>query len=398
MNGWENLKMALDSIRAHKMRSLLTMLGIVIGVASVLVIVAIGQGGTEQLTESFAGAGNSITIMPSQEIQIQNNGVTPPDFFTQRDLRDLEQIPDVEQVMAASYQVMDTSYREESVEGAFIYGINNTGIMEMADQEVIQGRQFHATDFLRGNGGAVLSQSLYNKLFPEGDGVGEIIRVQNQPVQVIGVLEPPTGLLGSFEQDEIYLPFATWRNVTGKNEINQLMVQTSNAEAIQEVGEEAIAVLNRNHGSEGNYQVMNLDQLVQGINQVANIMTVVIGSIGGISLLVGGIGVMNIMLVSVTERTREIGIRMSLGATRGQILNQFLIESVTLSVIGGLIGILIGYGAALLITLLSPLPAVISPVVAVGAVAFSILFGVVFGLLPANKASRLNPIECLRYE
>ncbi|PTM54748.1 ABC transporter permease [Desmospora activa] len=398
MNGWENLKMALDSIRAHKMRSLLTMLGIVIGVASVLVIVAIGQGGTEQLTESFAGTGNSITIMPSQEIQIENNGVTPPHFFTQRDLRDLEQIPDVEQVMVASYQVMDTAYREESVDGAFVYGVNNTGYMEMAGQGVIQGRQFQATDFRRGNGGAVLSQSLYEKLFPDGEGVGEIIRVQNQPVQVIGVLEPPTGLLGSFAQDEVYLPFATWRNVTGKNEINQLTVKTSSAETIQEVGEEAVAVLNRNHGTEGDYEVMNLDQLVQGINQVANIMTVVIGSIGGISLLVGGIGVMNIMLVSVTERTREIGIRMSLGATRGQILKQFLIESVALSVIGGLIGILIGYGAALLISLLSPLPAVISPVVAVGAVAFSILFGVIFGLLPANKASRLNPIECLRYE
>jgi putative ABC transport system permease protein len=127
-------------------------------------------------------------------------------------------------------------------------------------------------------------------------------------------------------------------------------------------------------------------------------MTMVIGSIGGISLLVGGIGVMNIMLVSVTERTREIGIRMSLGATRNQILTQFLIESVTLSIIGGLIGILLGYGAIGLIALLSPLPAVISPWVTLGAVLFSALFGVIFGLLPANKASRMNPIECLRYE
>ncbi|MDR6227018.1 ABC transporter permease [Desmospora profundinema] len=398
MNIWENLKMSLDSIRAHKMRSILTMLGIVIGVASVLVIVAIGQGGTEQLTESLAGAGNTVTVMPSTDVQMETGGVTPPGFFTQKDLRDLERIPEVERVAAASYQTGNVSYRDEAKDSVFVYGMNNTALMEWNDQKVVEGRTFQPTDFLRGNGGAVVSQSLYDELFPDGNGVGQAIRIQQQPVRVIGVLEPPKGLLASFEQDEVYLPYATWRNVTGKSEINQVMLQISSAEAIKEAGEEAVAVLNRNHGTEGDYEVMNLDQLVQGINQVANIMTVVIGSIGGISLLVGGIGVMNIMLVSVTERTREIGIRMSLGATRGQILTQFLIEAVTLSVIGGLIGILIGYGTAALISLLSPLPAVISPLVAAGAVAFSILFGVVFGLLPANKASRLNPIECLRYE
>jgi putative ABC transport system permease protein len=398
VNLWENLKMSLDSIRAHKMRSILTMLGIVIGVASVLVIVAIGQGGTEQLTESFAGAGHTITINPSQEKMMETGGITPPGFFTQRDLQDLERIPEVKKVAASSYEMNDVSHRDNTKDNVFVIGMNNSALMAWNDQKVTEGRAFQPTDFLKGNGGAVLSQSLYDDLFPEGNGVGQIIRINQQPIRVIGVLESPKGLLASFEQDEVYLPFATWRNVTGKNEINQVMLQVMSAESMKEAGEKAIAVLNRNHGTEGDYEVMNLEQLVRGISQVANIMTAVIGSIGGISLLVGGIGVMNIMLVSVTERTREIGIRMSLGATRGQILTQFLIEAMTLSVIGGLIGIGIGYGAAALIHWLSPLPAVISPWVATGAVLFSGLFGVVFGLLPANKASRLHPIECLRYE
>lgn len=394
----ENLKMALDSIRAHKMRAILTMLGIVIGVASVLIIVAIGQGGTEELTEAFAGAGNTVNVMPNDETLINNNGQVPPGFFTEQDVRDLEGLPGVKQVAASSYEMLDVRYRKKESEGAMVFGVNNNSFIEMDGQQVAQGRSFQTADFLSGNSGAVISHKIKKDLFPNEDPVGEIIRIGTQPIQVIGVLEEPQGLMASFDQAILYLPYQTWRGVLGKSQINQLTLQAEGADRIKEVGDSAIQVLERNHQTKGDYEVMNLDQLVKGINQVASIMTMVIGSIGGISLLVGGIGVMNIMLVSVTERTREIGIRMSLGATRNQILTQFLIESVTLSIIGGLIGILLGYGVIGLIALLSPLPAVISPWVTLGAVLFSALFGVIFGLLPANKASRMNPIECLRYE
>ncbi|OYD06577.1 ABC transporter permease [Paludifilum halophilum] len=398
MNLWENFKMALDSIRSHKMRAFLTMLGIVIGVASVLIIVAIGEGGTDRLTESFAGAGNTINVMPSQDVQMSHNGQLPPDFITRQDIRDLEDLPSVKRVATASYESLDVRFREKKSEGTMVLGINNNVYMDMSDESVAQGRRFQAADFRRGNAGAIISHKVKEDLFPDKQPVGQIIRVGQQPVRIIGVLDSPDGIFGSLQQSQVYLPDQTWRNVIGKNQINQVVIQAESADQIRQAGDAAIQVLERNHRTEGDYEVMNLDQLVKGMNQVARIMTIVIGSIGGISLLVGGIGVMNIMLVSVTERTREIGIRMSLGATRGQILTQFLIESVTLSVLGGIVGILLAYGATSLIALLSPLPAVVSPAVATGAVLFSILFGVVFGLLPANKASRLNPIECLRYE
>lgn len=176
------------------------------------------------------------------------------------------------------------------------------------------------------------------------------------------------------------------------------MLQAENADDLQVAGEKAADLLNRMHDTDEAYQVMNMEEIAAGIGQITTIMTIIIGSIAGVSLLVGGIGVMNIMLVSVTERTREIGIRMSVGATRGQILFQFLVESVTLTLIGGLIGMLLGGGAASLVSYFAGWPPLISLPVIIGGVLFSMIIGVVFGILPANKASRLDPIESLRYE
>ncbi len=162
----ENLKMALDSIRAHKMRAVLTMLGIVIGVASVLIIVAIGQGGTEELTQAFAGAGNTINVMPNEETLINNNGQVPPGFFTEQDIRDLEDLPGVKQVAASSYEILDIRYRKKESEGAMVLGVNNNAFMEMDGQQVTQGRSFQTADFLSGNSGAVISHKIKEDLFP----------------------------------------------------------------------------------------------------------------------------------------------------------------------------------------------------------------------------------------
>lgn len=253
------------------------------------------------------------------------------------------------------------------------------------------------TDFLGGRRVAVVSSNFQEELFDGESPIGQVIFIRSQPVEVIGVLAETTGLF-SFGANEVYLPWNTWRTIFASNELSQVTLQAENTEDLQVVGEKAAELLNRMHNTDEAYQVLNMEEIAAGIGQITNIMTIIISSIAGISLLVGGIGVMNIMLVSVTERTREIGVRMALGATRGQILFQFLIESVTLTLIGGGIGILFGWGAATIVSSFAGWPALISWPVIAGGVLFSMIIGVVFGILPANKASRLDPIEALRYE
>ncbi|SEN59214.1 ABC transporter permease [Lihuaxuella thermophila] len=397
MTVWENIKMALDSIFAHKLRSILTMLGIIIGVASVIVIVAIGQGGTAQLTEAFAGSQNSMNLVPKQD---ENAGffIQDENFFTETDLQDLRQIPEIKQVVASSFEMASVQYRDKKATGTLVFGVNNNAFLEMSGISVEKGRSFQSADFHSMSGGAILSKSLAEKLFPQQNPIGKIIRIGSQPVPVIGVLETPEGLQAMVQTSEVYLPARTWRNIFGMMKISQVTLQVKEPGMMESAGKKAVKLLNRNHNKKDGYEVQNIEQMLQGITRIANIMTIVIGSIGGISLLVGGIGVMNIMLVSVTERTREIGIRKALGATRGNILMQFLVESMTLSVIGGGIGILLGAGVAGILDGLNIWPAKVSVPVGIGGVLFSMLFGVVFGILPANKAARLHPIECLRYE
>ena len=397
MSVWESVRIAFSSIRAHKMRSLLTMLGIIIGVGSVIVVVAIGQGGEEMLKSQLTGPGNTIEVMyqPSEE-EIQSNPnifLEPP--FTQEDIRLLQSIPEVEQVVTASSEFGNVRFREETLE-ASITGVNEA-YFHLNELNVEDGRAFTSADFLGGRRVALVGSSVEEELFGENSAVGEIIRIGVQPVEIVGVLEKPTGVF-ALGANEVYVPWNTWRTLYGKSDVSQVTLQAKDAESLQIAGEKAADLLNRAHQTEDSYQVFNMEALAEGIGQITGIMTAIIGSIAGISLLVGGIGVMNIMLVSVTERTREIGIRMAVGATRGQIMFQFLVEAMTLTLIGGIIGILLGWGAASLVSLFAGWPSLVSWYVVVGAVLFSMLIGVIFGLLPANKASRLDPIESLRYE
>lgn len=393
----ENIKMALSSLKAHKMRSILTMIGIIIGVGAVIIVVAIGQGGEAMLKTQLTGPGNTVELFyqPSDEEIQANPNIFNEAPFDGEDINALEQIPEIKRVVASSSQFSQASFGEKKAE------TSTTGVspayFELNNVDMEKGRTFTAADFLGGRRVGLVSYSMQEELFDGKSPVGEVIRIGNQPIEIIGVMEKPTGLF-SFGALEIYVPTKTWQTIYGKSDFTQVTLQAESADQLQTAGKKAASLLNKMHNTEESYMVINMEEMAEGIGQITKVMTLIIGSIAGISLFVGGIGVMNIMLVSVTERTREIGIRKALGATRGQIMGQFLIESVTLTLIGGVLGILLGWGSASLISFFAGWPSLISWQVVAGALFFSMAIGIIFGLLPANKASRLSPIESLRYE
>ncbi len=397
MKLFENIKIALNSVLAHKLRSILTMLGIIIGVGSVIAVVAIGQGGEQMLKESISGPNNTIdmTYTPSDEELNANPNALFEATFTEEDIQSVQALNGVKQVASSAAQGMQLRFQDTTID-ATVNGINE-GYTNVHSLHIAEGQDLREIDFRSGRRAAVISEGIQKELFNGEKAVGELIWMNGQPVEVIGVLAKQEGLF-SFDMNEIYVPFAMLTTAFGVKEYDKLSIQVAHADQMKEVGKSAAARLNENHHTEDAYEMINLEEIAAGIGQITSVMTTIIGSIAGISLLVGGIGVMNIMLVSVTERTREIGIRKALGATRAQILVQFLIESVVLTLIGGLLGIALGLGGASLVSLFAGWPSLVSWQIVCGGVLFSMLIGIIFGLIPANKAARLDPIESLRYE
>ncbi|WMT27981.1 ABC transporter permease [Bacillus aerius] len=397
MKLFENIKIALNSVLAHKLRSILTMLGIIIGVGSVIAVVAIGQGGEQMLKESISGPNNTIdmTYTPSDEELNANPNALFEATFTEEDIQSVQALNGVKQVASSTAQGMQLRFQDTTID-ATVNGINES-YTNVHSLHIAEGQDLREIDFRSGRRAAVISEGIQKELFNGEKAVGELIWMNGQPVEVIGVLAKQEGLF-SFDMNEIYVPFAMLTTAFGVKEYDKLSIQVAHADQMKEVGKSAAARLNENHHTEDAYEMINLEEIAAGIGQITSVMTTIIGSIAGISLLVGGIGVMNIMLVSVTERTREIGIRKALGATRAQILVQFLIESVVLTLIGGLLGIALGLGGASLVSLFAGWPSLVSWQIVCGGVLFSMLIGIIFGLIPANKAARLDPIESLRYE
>lgn len=394
----ENIRMALSSVLAHKMRSILTMLGIIIGVAAVIIVVAIGQGGEQMIKSEITGASNTVDVYyqpPEDEMQADDLSMTGEPIFTEDDIKALSTIPGVKNVVASSSMGMGIRYRDK--ESDTTVNAINEGYIEVNQLEVSKGRMLDSSDFLSGNRVGVITSDMKKDLFDKKEALGQVVWVQGQPIKIIGVTKKATGFL-AFEIPTIYIPNNTYKSSFGKLDYTNLSVQAKSSDQLKKVGNDATELLNNLHDAEDAYQVQNLEEIADSIGNVTRIMTTIIGSIAGISLLVGGIGVMNIMLVSVTERTREIGIRKALGASKRQILTQFLIESITLTLIGGLLGIGLGAGGAALVSLFAGWPSLISWQVVLGGVLFSMTIGIVFGMLPANKAAKLDPIEALRYE
>ncbi|MFJ5758499.1 ABC transporter permease [Neobacillus sp. NPDC093182] len=401
MNIWDSFKIALSSIWNHKIRSILTMLGIIIGVAAVIIIVAIGQGTKKQMTdELFSTDKNAIDIYYEY---------TPPEDesemfweepeLTSEDVQILAEVPGVKAVVATNQGWGMMTHDDEQGEMQ-ITGVG-AEFFPARDIQVVEGRALYAADNDGLNRVVLIDTIAREKFFKESENpIGEIIDLNDNPYKVVGVYESPLPeQFRNKDTGEMLMPRSVISLMFGNREIEQLQVIASNPENISETGRLAADTLTAEKGLEnGKYSTNDFEDYERELNTMISLLTLLIGSIAGISLLVGGIGVMNIMLVSVTERTREIGLRKAIGATRRKILLQFLIESITLTSLGGVIGIGLAAIGSILVSQFSPITATVSPIIVLIGVSFSALIGIIFGLLPANKASKLSPIEALRYE
>ncbi len=403
----ENFRIAFRALWANKLRSLLTTLGIVIGVAAVIAVVSIVQGLQFMLTQQLQGVGATyIMVLPDQSSQSGPGVITKQVKLTWEDGQAIaESVPGVDLITPVIVGNEQLKYRDRRHRG-LILGVTDDWV-EVSNHAVDQGRFFSRLDLERRRKVAVVGYKTVEELRLGERPLGKEIYVGSVPATVIGVMERRGQSLGTDIDDLVFVPFETSLTLFGRDAADQvqLRLQAESAEVVEQVKDGIIRLLRRRHripeGQPDDFQVMLQDEILDTVNSVLGSVTAVVGAVVGVALLVGGIGIMNIMLVSVTERTREIGIRKSVGARRQDILVQFLIEAISLSLVGGALGLAAGYGIGVLVAGMLPgdWPAAHVPLWAVAlAFGFSTLVGVFFGIYPAGKAASLDPIEALRYE
>ena len=413
MNYSNLFKIALRAIAANKMRSFLTALGIIIGVASVIAMLAIGQGSKKSIQENIAQMGsNMIMINPGAD---RGPGGVRQDASSMETLKltDYQSLKDECNYISAISPVVNKS-------GQFIYGNNNapstiygvnTDYLTIRQLSVDDGEMFSDEDIKASAKVCVLGQTVVDNLFPDGsDPIGRVVRFNSIPFRVIGVLKKKGYNTMGMDQDDLVL--APYTSVM-KRILAQTYLGSINCSAITEgltdkATDEITTILRRNHklkdatdtqeADDDDFSIRSQEELASMMNSTTDMMTILLGCVAGISLIVGGIGIMNIMYVSVTERTREIGLRMSVGARGIDILNQFLIEAILLSVTGGLIGVALGVGASYAVKFIAHWPIYIQPWSIIMSFAVCTFTGVFFGWYPAKKAAQLDPIEAIRYE
>ncbi|MEE3384046.1 MAG: ABC transporter permease [Prevotella sp.] len=412
MNYTNLLKIALVAIAANKMRSFLTALGIIIGIASVITMLAIGQGTKQSIQANISEMGsNMIMISPGADMR----GGVRQDASSMETLKltDYQAIKDECSYVKAVSPLVNKS-------GQWIYGNNNTpstlyGInqdyLEIRQISVSDGEMFTDADVKSSAKVCILGQTVVDNLFPDGsDPVGKVVRFNSIPFRVIGVLKKKGYNSMGMDQDDLVLaPYTTvMKRILAQTYLGSIQCSAITEGVTDKATEQITTILRRNHklkdatenseADDDDFNIRSQEELASMMNSTTNMLTILLGCVAGISLIVGGIGIMNIMYVSVTERTREIGLRMSVGARGIDILNQFLIEAILLSVTGGIIGVLLGVGASYAINILAKWPISIELWTIVMSFAVCTFTGVFFGWYPAKKAAQLDPIEAIRYE
>ena len=390
MNLLQVVKLAIAGIRANKMRSILTMLGVIIGVAAVIVLVSIGQGATKSVTGRIQGLGSNLVSISIRSNQISQN-ISYEEVMAWQDRVGVAGVAPVV-TGNVSLKYGNKKY-DTNLEGT------NAEYEQVRNTKVQAGRFILPIDLTFRQKVVLLGTTVVDELFGPLIPFGQTIRINGVNFKVVGVLEEKGAASFGSNDDRVIIPFTSAQRLTGARGIRSVYVQAESPDSVNSVVAQLDNFLYRKSNQDADaYRVNNQAEMLSTVNEVTGVLTLMLGGIAGISLVVGGIGIMNIMLVTVTERTREIGVRKAIGAKRSDILRQFLIEAVVVSGYGGIIGIMVGFLISAAVGTLMSIDTAISPQIVGLSFGFSVLVGIVFGLYPANKAAKLNPIEALRFE
>ena len=399
------IRVAGDSIRKNKMRTLLTMLGIVIGVGAVIIMVAVGQGAQQGIANQINALGTNLLIVTAGSSN--QGGVSQgAQAFNRLTIEDAEKLRSEGTLFAGVTPVVNT--RTQVIGGGTnwrttINGVS-TDFQTIRDWQTQSGTFFTDTDVRGLRKVAVIGTTVAENLYPGTDPVGSQIQIRNVPFEIVGVLAPKGQNAGGQDQDDIVvIPYTTAQSrLSGNTRIWQILVSATSPDDIAAAQAEVRSIMRESHriaeGDEDDFTVRNQTEIASAAQGTTKIMTWLLASIASVSLIVGGIGIMNIMLVSVTERTREIGIRMAIGARGSVVLTQFLVESIVMSVLGGAVGLAVGVGGAQVLARFTGWSTSVPVQAVVLAIGFSAAVGVFFGFYPAKKAAALDPIQALRYE
>ncbi|PLX38982.1 MAG: multidrug ABC transporter substrate-binding protein [Hyphomicrobiales bacterium] len=399
---YETLKLALQAIRRNALRSFLTILGIVIGVGAVIAMVTIGNGTTVKVQDQIGRLGsNLLFVHPGQGGP--GRAATSAPSFNSRDVDIMrEQLTGVKAVTGLAQSSSTVVFGSESHKTT-VSGTDNDYLITQA-WSLTAGRQFLDGELRSGRAVCIIGDTIREELFGGIDPIGERFRVGNVSCEIIGLLEAKgQSSFGTDQDDIVLMPLRTLqRRITGNSDVARILISAEDDTETAALQADTERLLRERRkigtGMDDNFTVRDTKQLAETMTGTTSLMTGLLGAVAAVSLLVGGIGIMNIMLVSVTERTREIGIRLAIGALENQVLFQFLIEAVVLSLLGGLIGISLGLGLAYVASLVLKIPYVVDYSIVVASFGFSAFIGVVFGYFPARRAARMNPIDALRHE